>query len=264
MRMNRFATMIAVAMASGSLAAQPEPDPPPRKPAAAVLARIVSFSEAARDSKFRRDEEAIERLTALVDEFPRLHKTSQKRLIKACQSLFGGRKRKPGSGRIYVETARELGRIGTPAAAAVAVGVFEGDRFRDRKEWASLQDALIESVGVTRDVKQVDFLVDLAVKSRHDGVRVAAGHALRHLADQPFKLRREIVERLIISYAQIANNANANRDALLNPAERTLRAIRGRWNATLTALTGQRLELAADWRKWWNRNKNSPREWGGN
>ena len=114
-----------------------------------------------------------------------------------------------------------------------------------------------------RDPKQIKFLLDEASRSPDDGVKAAAGRALRHFEEHPSKERVQIVKQLVQAFANVANQAAriGSQDPTTETAKRTLRAISEPWNETLGVLTGESLRTAPEWRSWWNDNKNKPKKW---
>lgn len=262
-RIATSALSLAILLGFTSLAPSLQAQDPKKKPDPEVAEKIEKFEDAATDPRFEHDQEAISLLGELWPKYEEMHTKNQQALIKALSKVFQGRTRKPDQALIYIECAGALGEIGGKDASRILVKAYEDNDFKDREDWGTLQDKLLESIGQTKDPKQVKMLLDEAQRSHEDGIKAAAGKALRHFSGAAFKVRKEIVGELVKAYDNVYNGAHKslNQDPQVDRDKRTLRAIADPWNETLFQLTGDKLSLATEWRSWWNDHKNSPKKW---
>jgi hypothetical protein len=132
-------------------------------------------------------------------------------------------------------------------------------RFKDA---TNLRAHLILALGRTKDDKQVDWLLDQTTRSPQDEIRAAAGEALGNYTALDIKGRREIVKQILREWGSLHSSAttaaptdpNVPIDPGPENARNTLRAVEGKWNGTLAALTGLSMTQFADWQRWLNKN----------
>lgn len=234
-----------------------------KEPLPERLEKIGTLEDAISDRKFERDEEAIKLIDELVQVLDDMHDKTKKEFVKTLGRAFSVKQRKPQNASLYTAAAMGLGLAGGADAARILQKAYTGNKFDDREEWASLQDKLLEAIGHTKDEKSVKFLLDEAQRSIHDGVKKAAGRALRHYEGSSFKVRSDIVGELTKAFSRVHDGAQDENHPQSDNHERTLRAISQPWKETLKALTGEHegIETAPDWTRWWNKHKNSPKQW---
>ncbi len=259
---NHAIAFAILAFLAAPAAAQDEPAKPD-KPDPAVKEKLDTFEDCLRDRKFERDTEATQIIDELLQRYPELHEKDQRSFLKALDSVFRARQRKPEQPGLYQATIHALGTIGGEDAAKILVKVFDKKMF-EAEEWASLQEDLLENIGRTKDEKQIDFLVKRAVRDPTDSVKRAAGKALRYFEDSDLKTRQDIFKELLINYGQIEGDSKSSLDPnnnLVATRKRTLAAIADPWNVTLSKLSGQNFRTAEEWQKWWNEAKYDKKMW---
>ena len=257
------AVWLASFVASSPVAAQTSRASRPSQASKAVLEQVKTLEAAIKDRKFAREKEAIDHIDELLGRYDSLHEKSQRKFVGALKNVYRAKKRKPTNAAIYVATAAALGEVGGSDGFKVLKGAWNNKAFSKRKEWASLQDQLLEAIGKTGDKNALVLLLDEASDAHEDGIKLAAGRALRHFSEHTFKQRKLIVKELIQAFTNIENGArdNLNQDPTVETRKRTLRAIADPWNQTLAEMTGESFRTAAEWRSWWNDYKNKPKKW---
>lgn len=227
--------------------------------------KLEVFEDAIEDRKFERDQEAVKIIDELLQKQKAgLHVKDEKDVVDALASVFRQRPRKPEQPQLYEATVAALGEIGGSRAAQVLKKVAEDKPFDD-DEWLAFREKIYEAIGKTKEERQVkDFLVKAATQSPIDGVKRAAGKALRHFEDADLKVRQDIFKDLLTNYGTIYGGAHDNLDpgdAVRQTRAATLKAIADPWNQTLAALSGQSFRTAPEWYEWWNDNKNDRKAW---
>ncbi|MBK8976717.1 MAG: hypothetical protein IPM29_12430 [Planctomycetes bacterium] len=260
MRIHRTQLVLALlaALASPALAQDP-----PKKPDPEVAKKIDQLETALKDKRGEHDAEAAGLITELARGYADMHERDQRDVLKALELVFVPRKDDPEKPELYEQTIAALGTIGGTRASALLVKVYDRKPFTE-DEWIAVREKILEAIGVTKDERQIEFLLDVAVRSPIDQMKRAAGHALRHFADAKGRVRHDIFSTLLIDYAKIEGEANAGADAgssLIATRKATLSAIAVPWNETLAALSGVQKRTAVDWQAWWNDNKNDPKIW---
>lgn len=235
-----------------------------KKPDPEVAAKLETFTEAVKkDKKFERDQEAIGIIDELLKIYPDMHPKDQRDFLRALDSVFTPRHRKPELPSLYKATVFALGEIKGPDAAGILVKYIDRKPFDD-KDWLSLQEDMLENIGRCHDEKQIDYLTKKAKQDPTDGIKRAAGKALRHFEDLELPVRKEIFSDLLIYYAKIEGDSKSSLDtgdAVVATAKRTYAAIADPWNQTLAALSGQSFRTAEEWQHWYNKNKNDAKAW---
>lgn len=247
---------LAAALSAGLVAAQtPVPPVDPALPD-----QLKELKALVGDPKMVADFQAIglmQKLVAAPDRNPK----DQERLAKALGDVFTTGKLRTGDKEIlYREAGDALGKLG-PDGGKELHQVLTSSRF---KEALPLQVHLIQALGRTQDSRQVDWLLDLTTRSPHDELRAAAGEALGHFTALELKARREVVKAIVREWGSLHSKATAtessdpNAPIDLEPqnARRVLRAVEGKWVATLGKLTGVSQSTFPDWQRWLNKNPN--------
>ncbi|MBL8753051.1 MAG: hypothetical protein JNK15_07080 [Planctomycetes bacterium] len=255
------ATALALAMAlfvSAIPAQTPAPAVPPVDPTLPDL--LKELKEWVADPKMVADFQAIGRIQKLIAVENRNPKDKE-RLAKGIGDVFRTGKVRTGDKEIlYREAGDALAKLAADGAKELAKALGDA-RIKDA---VGLQAHLILALGRTEDDKQVDFLVDTTTRSHHDELRAAAGEALGNYTSLDVKVRREVVKQLIRSWGSLhskateAESSDPSAPINLDPqnARRTLKAVEGKWVATLTRLTGVSQTGFADWQRWLNKNPN--------
>ena len=253
-----LATRLAALALAGALAAQaPEPAPPPVDPA--LPDHLKELKSLVADAKMANDFPAIGLIQKLAKNPEGLHPKDKERLAKGLGDVFRtGKVRTAEKEILYRETADALARLGADGGKELAKAAKD-KRFDDS---VPLQAHLMLAAGRTEDEKQVEWLLETAIRSPHDELKAAAGEALGNFTSLEVKERREVVKRLIREWGSLHEKAtrgessdpSAPIDLEPQNARKTLRAIEGKWVATLSALTGVSQTEFVDWQRWLNKN----------
>lgn len=244
---------------ASALAAQAPPAPPPVDPALPDQLKDVKTMVA--EPKMVDDFRAIGLIQKLVVGFDARNPKDKERLAKGLGDVFRtGKVRTAEKEILYRETADALAKMGVDGAKELTKA-FNDSRFKDS---VALQAHLLVAIGKTEDDKQVDWILDTAVRSPHDELKAAAGEALGSFTSLDMKVRREVVKQMIRDWGSLHSRStqvesrDPNAPVNLDPenARKTLRAIEGKWVATLGKLTGVSQTGFADWQRWLNKNPN--------
>lgn len=240
-------------------AAKTGPDP-------VVAEKLKVFEAAIKDRKAARDAEAVGIIDELMKNYDDLDPKDQTSFVKALGKAFKStnRKRQPEDMGLYTATASALGTIGGSSSSRLLVAAYGRNPFK-KDDWVALRGVLLENIGKTKEEKQIEFLLDRARQDKDDSIKKSAGWALRHYGESKFKVRVQIVKKLVPHYAEIEGQSKTlqSNDPTAATRQRTLRAISDPWNETLSALTTQEFRTAEQWQHWYNKNKSKPKAWGG-
>lgn len=248
----------AIVLASTAwLAAQtPEPAIDPGLPD-----QLKELKSLVAEPKMTEDFRAIGLLQQLSKDPDKRNQKDVERLAKGIGDVFRtGRVRPADKDHLYREAGDALARLGADGGKELA-RALQDSRIKGR-EYVPLRAHLIVDLGRTKDEKQVDWLLEQATQSPHDELMAAGGEALGQYTDLEIRKRRDVVRALIRRYAELHGLATqldpTDPAAPVNfgpqNARRTLRFVEGKWNATLTALTGQSFTSLPDWQRWLNKN----------
>lgn len=253
--------VLGLLLGAAPLRAQDEPE---KKRDPEVAEKVDAFEKAISDKKMERDGEAVTLIDELLQKHQAgMHEKDQADVLKALDRVFAVRPRKPEQPALYRAAVAALGEIGGPVASRVLVKNVEKKPFDD-EEWLALQESMYEAIGKAHDPKQIDFLVETAIRDPVDGVQRAAAKALRHFEDLELPERQEIFKELSKYYAKVEGDSKSSLDTgdtNVATAQRKLAAIADAFNTTLTALSGQQLRTAEEWQRWWNKNKDDRKAW---
>ncbi len=251
---------IAVVLFAGWLGAQqPATPPPPVDPA--LPDQLKELKAMVADTKMVADFNAIGLMQKLVGGLDARNPKDKERIAKALGDVFRtGKLRTAEKEILYREASDALAKLGADGAKELAKAVTDA-RFKDA---IPLQAHMIVALGKTEDDKQVEWLVDTATRSTHDELKAAAGEALGNYSSLDIKVRREVVKSLIRDWGSLnqkatqpeSNDPSAPINLEPQNARKTLRAVEGKWIATLTKLTGVSQSGFADWQRWLNKNPN--------
>jgi hypothetical protein len=248
-------TWMALAAATAAQTPVPAVDP-------ALPAKLKDLKAMVADKKMAEDFRAIGIVQTLAEKPGERNPKDVERIAKALGDVFRtGKVRPPDKDHLYRETADALAKLGEEGAKELFKAATDA-RFKD---YVPLRAHLMLALGRTEDPKQVDWLCDEAVRSPHDEIRAAGGEALGFFTSLDEKPRRDVVKALIREWGGLHSRATqldpaggAAIDPDADNARRTLRAIEGKWSATLGKLTGAGHTTLADWQYWLNKNPNWP------
>lgn len=233
-------------------AAKPDPD---------VAVELKRLKKLISDRKGAKDAEAVKLIENLDLKFEKMHPGDKRQYVDQLGYILRRINRKPLAPQIYRISIRALGRAGKPGAQQLAKNFGIKARFKG-KDWIDLRGLMLEQIGLTRDPRQIDLLLRVALRSPHDKLMAKAGGALRHYAAETLVVRKEICKDLIRKFVEIENNSKANIDTgdpNVHTAKQTHRAVAGLWNTTLQKLTRQKLDTASAWMNF--RTKNKKKNW---
>lgn len=253
-----FAQSLMVLACIHTAAAQAPPVPPVDP---TVADRLKELKGLVADSKMAGDMQAVSLMQALTKEPGKLNPKDKERIVKGLGDVFHhGKVRTADKDILYREASDALAKLGPEAGQELAKAIGSV-RFKDA---IPLQAHFLLATGRTQDDKQVQLLVDTAARSNHDELRAAAGEALGNYTSLEMKARREVVKTLVRTWGSLHQQATTpdptdpNQPIPIQPqnARQTLRAVEGKWGATLTRLTGVSNTAFMDWQRWLNKNPN--------
>lgn len=259
--MNRTLRIPLISLLCGALSALPAQDDKP-KPDPEVKEKLEELEDAANDRKMEKDAEAVAIIDELLQKYEAgMHEKDVKSFLRELQKVLSpsrARLRPPESIALYKTAAVALGQMGEEGAR-VLKSVYDGKRIPDKAEWVPLREVLLVQVGKTEDLGMVKFLIEEARRAHESALMAAAGEALGNFADAPQKVRKDIVEQLLIRYGEVDAKSRDSLDPnnlQAQNAQDRLAAISDKWNTTLSKLTGQNFRSLPEWQEWWNDNKN--------
>lgn len=243
---------------ASAVAQKPAPTPPPPVDPA-LPEQCKELKSLVAEPKMTADFQAISLVQKLAKDLEPRNPKDKERIARAFGDVFSTGKLRPADKDIlYRETADALAKFEADGAKELAK-VLGDARFKDA---IPLRAHLILALGKTKDEKQVDWLVDQTTRSPHDELRAAAGEALGNYGALDLKGRREVVKQIVREWGSLHSSAttaaptdpNMPIDPGPENARKTLRAVEGKWNATLGVLTGLSMTQFADWQRWLNKN----------
>jgi hypothetical protein len=232
---------------------------PPVDPA--LPGQLKDLKTMVADQKMTADFQAIGLVQMLKKDIEQRNPKDKDRIVKALGDVFHtGKVRPADKDHLYREVGDALSKFGADGAKELAKALGDA-RIKDQ---IPLKCQLILDLGLTQDEKQVEWLADEATRSPHDEIRAAAGEALGNYTSLDTKPRRDVVKQLIREWGSLQQKAttmtNNDPNAPIDPnpenARKTLRAVEGKWNASLAKLTGVSHSAFADWQRWLNKNPN--------
>ena len=256
MSSNRLIVSLLTGLLATGLAAQEEASA--SKPDPALKDQLKQFKSATEDLQKQRDQEATGQIDRWLQDFEDMHEKDQAAVRKALGGVLTSSrvKRDPEQRGLFTAAAVALGRMG-PEASKMLVKAFKSSKFKGR-EWVVMRAVMIKSIGTTKDPKQVEFLIERAVRDPEDKIMQAAGEALGNHDEAPQKVRKDIAKELIKKFNEIEGKSRANLDPgdpQVQRAKETLAAVSRDWNETLRRMTGQTISSAAEWQHFYNKNK---------
>lgn len=242
--------------------AEKEAEKPVAPPDPALPEQVSRLKAMVKDRTMEQDFLAMNLVTAMTEKFDERNPKDQKAVLGVLGDVFKlGPVRPADKAQLYRAVVDALGQCGTDAAPVLRKA-FELDRIDD-KEYSSLRAQIATAIGKTKDEKQVDFLLETALRHPEDEIIAAAGEALGNFPDLATPRLRDVCKRLISRYGEIDMLARTPQStdpkAPINfgaqNAGKTLQWVQPRWNSALHRLTGQSHQQAADWQHWLNKNK---------
>lgn len=248
--------LLVLAVAGSVLAQAPGPAVDPALPD--QLKDLKSFVA---EPKMTADFQAIGLMQQLTKGIDARNPKDKERIAKGIGEVFRtGKVRTAEREVLYREASDALAKFGADGAKELAKA-FADQRFKDA---IALQAHMVLALGKTQDEKQVELLMETMARSPHDELRAAGGEALGLYDDMELKLRRDVVQKLIREWGSLHSKStridspdpNAPIDSDAQNARKTLRAVEGKWVATLTKLTGVSHPGFLEWQRWMNKNSN--------
>ena len=219
---------IAVVLFAGWLGAQqPATPPPPVDPA--LPDQLKELKAMVADTKMVADFNAIGLMQKLAGGLDARNPKDKERIAKGLGDVFRtGKLRTAEKEILYREASDALAKLGADGAKELAKAVTDA-RFKDA---IPLQAHRIVALGKYTSLD--------------------------------IKVRREVVKSLIRDWGSLnqkatqpeSNDPSAPINLEPQNARKTLRAVEGKWIATLTKLTGVSQSGFADWQRWLNKNPN--------
>ena len=248
---------IVLAILLGGLAAHAEAQAPAKDPE--VKVQLKALKGLMFDRKVNKDAEAKMIINVLHAKYDKMHPADQVAFAKGiAECLHSSRcKRKPERADLFRTTVVALGLLGKNGGKHLTRAYKNKSKFKG-KEWITLRGEMLESLGNTKDEKQIDFLLDEALRSPVDALMAKAGGALVHFSGSKLKVRQDIAKELIRKFANIYGNAKSNLDPgdlQRQTWENRLAAVSDPWNNTLQKLTKQSIRRPLDWQRFYNKEK---------
>lgn len=247
-----FAMLVGPAvLAQDKPAASQDPTLPPM---------LTELDDLVKDRKMEQDLQAIALVRRLASAPQAMHPKDHDRVARALGSVFRSGKLRPVDRlQLYEEAAQALGAFGTDGAKELRKTAEDG---RFGREYVRFRATLLDNLGKTQDPKQVEWLLEQALRSPEDEIMAAAGGALGHHRDMELRQRRDVVKRLIVRWGELESKSSA--PDISNPGEpvnfgpqnarATLGKVRARWQGTLATLTGQNHGAYEEWQRWLNKH----------
>lgn len=255
----RVPAFAVCALLAGLLAAQEDPAGAEKlKPDPEVPKQLATLKEVVMDRKMARDAEGAQVIDLLTTKVGKgLAEKDRKAVAKGLEGvLTQGKLREPASIQLYIAAAAALGTMGHDGSAPLKAA-FENKRFPSKPEWVKLRESLLRNLGKTKDESMVKFLCEEARRSPEPQLMAAAGEALGNYEGSDQKVRKEIVNNLLIRYGELDSRSRVLDSADLEAANARdfLAVISDKWNASLGRLTGQNFRQYPDWNGWFNKNR---------
>lgn len=258
-RMRGFAAALlaSAALASAALAAVTVVQDP-RPADAAFDAQVKEFKDAISERDGEQDQKAVNLIDGWNQKYKDLTPKEQVEVRKALDDALTSTRirRPPEKLALYTAIAAALSSMEADGAK-ILKKALDSAKFKKR-EWVDLRAVLLKWLGKTRDKSMIKPLLDVASHDPEDKLMAAAGEALENFADQPLKVRKDIVKDLINKYGEVHGRANANLDpgdAQVARSKQQLAAISDPWNETLKKLTKHEFRSAPEWQKFYNKEK---------
>jgi len=202
--------------------------------------------------KGEKDDEAIQTLDKLWQEFPSSGPKDRTAIVKGFANCFDVKRTKEieegvPDNRLYLASATALGNMG-PESVKPLMSLI-GDKAH-RKD-ARLQQTLTLSLGKTKSPDALKTLLGL-LKHKDAPMQAAGAEALGNYSDAPLQTRKDIFEELLKA---MMDQKAKKEDVTNQEAQERWNTISGPIIETLQKLTGQVESDPEMWQRWWNDNK---------
>lgn len=117
--------------------------------------------------------------------------------------------------------------------------------------------SVVRAMGKTKYERGISQLKSF-LKHKDDAVIAASAGALGNYSEANLAVRKDVVGELLKAYTSASNQARDPRNVV---AKNRLAAIQGDMEASLKQLTGQSLQGADAWWKWWQNTGKKSRQW---
>jgi len=205
--------------------------------------------------KDKDDAHAVGSIEILGERFSTFAEADQKKAVSLLDKALD-QNRDEGDNALYLAVFKTLSQMG-PMGEKTTLKNLKSKTVKDRPEVLA---AAVESLGSHKNDKNIEVLIDYLVYKDAEVVASAARALGENYADQPEKVRKDIVEELVKNYSNCYTLTKANpKDFKFSDR---LRAVEEPMKTSLQKLTGQSLSEALEWERWYNDNKKKP--WGEN
>ncbi len=252
-----LSTILAFAGLAAMAVAQDEPaklDKPDKE----VAEKLAELKKLAADKKGEHDAAAVAAIDQLLQKLQAgMHEKDQDSMVSGLKSaLMTTRLREPGNVSLYKASATALGYLGADGAKVLR-DAYASKRFPDKTEWVPVREIFLKSLGKTKDEASVKFLIDEARRSPEAALMAAAGEALGNFDGSDQKIRKDIVNGLLIRWGELASRASVldTADPEAKNARDYLAVITDKWNTTLSRLTKENFRQFTEWQDWYQKNK---------
>jgi hypothetical protein len=245
------------------LPAQAQDEAAAKKVDPEVPGLVQKLKEAVNDRKLEKEEsgrEAIDKLHVKLQ--AGLGDKDKQMMVKALADVFtGGKVREHDKIGLYMAATAALGSCGADGCKALRDAFENKQRFPDKPDWVPLRESLLKFMGKTKDESNVKWLLDRR-QDKDPALQAAAGEALGNYDGSDQKVRKEIVEKMLITYGEIDSKANKldSADIEAQNARDRRAVISDKWNTTLQKLTHQNFREFREWQAWHQNNKS--KDWG--
>lgn len=255
----RVRLLAVCVLLAGLLPGQGDPaDAEKLKPDPEVPKQLATLKEIVMDKKMARDAEGVQVIDLLTTKVGAgLAEKDRKAVAKGFEGVFTqGKLRESASIQLYVAAAAALGTMGTDGSGPLKAA-FDNKKFPNKPEWVKLRETLLRNLGKTKDESMVKFLCEEARRSPEPQLMAAAGEALGNYEASDQKVRKEIVNNLLIRYGELDSRSRVLDSADIEAANARdyLAVISDKWNSTLGRLTGQNFRQYPEWNTWFNKNR---------
>tara|TARA_R110002126_G_scaffold86474_18_gene208801 strand:- start:7458 stop:8294 length:837 start_codon:yes stop_codon:yes gene_type:complete len=248
-----LSTTLATTLAVAPTVVVPQDDPdslPDKREEVAEM--LVALKDHAGARNGAEDREAIAVMENLVKEFEKSGPKDRKAIVGAVSNALKEKRKEDKDGnrdnRIFIGAAEALGQMGPESVKPLESWIGH----KAHKKDLALQRKLILALGLTKDEKSIDTLLDL-LKNKDATLQAAASEALGNHSGRDEKARKEIFEE-VLKIVTAAHNL-VEQNVTDNIARERYDAIKGSMITTLQIMSGESLREPNDFRTWWNKNK---------
>ena len=199
----------------------------------------------------KEDVAALRLMDQLVIQYSKCGPKDKASIAKAIGKCFAQKRKELAEDQpdnaLYLPAAIHLGKMGKDATK-ILVKWIEHKTHRDN---LVLKRELILSLGLTKDTGGLKCLSDL-LQYNDANVIAWSAEALAQFKDHPQKLRKEIFPDIL---KVLVTTSEQKEDANNVEAGARWEAIKTPMYRTLGDLSGEHKRQAAEWQRWWNKNK---------